>query len=305
MKRIILASLLICLLCFTACSSDYKHVLNAIQSFSVEDTLSNVDSAPCDVVILLGQSNATGVAANAYLEQKAPDEYAALINGSDNVLINYITENGGNSSENKFVKVVPGQGANKDYFGPELGIADALSKRATKQVFILKYAWGGSILDTQWFEGNCKRGELYDAAMAFVTASLDYLKSKGYKINISAVCWMQGESDSFDDTMTKRYHKNTTKFVEYLRKDLSKYSKNKFIFIDAGIAEIDLWKNHKDVNAAKKQCSEELDNYVYFSTQEMGLTTNLEPEGGPDIAHYDSLSALALGRKFAEYIVLS
>ena len=56
------------------------------------------------------------------------------------------------------------------------------------------------------------------------------------------------------------------------------------------------------VNDAKKRVADEDEHGVYFSTSAMGLTTNLEPEGSPDRAHYDAQSAFALGKKFAEYI---
>ena len=35
----------------------------------------------------------------------------------------------------------------------------------------------------------------------------------------------------------------------------------------------------------------------------MGLTIDKEPEGNPDWGHYDSLSELALGRRFGEEIL--
>lgn len=42
---------------------------------------------------------------------------------------------------------------------------------------------------------------------------------------------------------------------------------------------------------------------LYFSTIDAGYTISLEPEGDPDWGHYDSLSELALGRRFGELIV--
>ena len=42
---------------------------------------------------------------------------------------------------------------------------------------------------------------------------------------------------------------------------------------------------------------------IYFSTIDMGLTIDKEPEGNPDWGHYDSLSELALGRRFGEEIL--
>ena len=303
MKKIIFALMLIVVLvCLVACNSN--STLGAIQSFSIEDTLPKVNNSSTKVVLLYGQSNATGVASNAYLQANLPTEYETVSQGYDNVLINFITENGGNTSHGKFVKVQPGQGCSTDYFGPELGIASVLStKYSNEQVFIIKYSWGGTVLNDQWLDGDYKRGELYKAALSFTKTSLKYLKNKGYNPEITAVCWMQGESDSFVKDIADRYYTNTAKFVEYLRKDLSKYYTKDFTYIDAGIAEIEeYWVNPKTTNAAKQKYADEHENCIYFSTEEMGLTTYLEPVESPDKAHYDSVSAFELGKKFASYI---
>lgn len=278
--------------------------LGATKSFTVKDTLETVENKTAKVVLLYGQSNATGVASNEYLKQNDFEAFSVASSGYDSVKINFITENGGNSSGGKFVPCKLGQAANANYFGPEVGIADILSKTyANETVFIIKYSWGGTVLDFQWLNGNYGKGELYEAANSFTVTSLEYLKKKGYKPIIEAVCWMQGESDSISDDMANKYYKNTEKLVGYLKADLKGYTDGDFKFIDAGIAEIDAWVKHDAVNTAKKNYAETHENCYYFSTAEMGLTTLNEPAGKPDIAHYDSTSMLKLGRKFGEFIV--
>ena len=305
MRRKLLSALLgTMLLVLTAChAGGGGHALGAIQNFSVEDTLSEAAGTPAKVVLLLGQSNATGVAANAYLAQKAPEEYAQAMEGYDNVRINFITENGANSSHDRFVGAAPGQGASPDHFGPELGLAKVLaSAYPDTPVFIIKYSWGGSVLDTQWLDGNGERGELYTAALAFGKASLEYLERKGYRPQIAAACWMQGESDAVDATTAKRYYQNTKSLVNYLRKDFAAYAPNGFDFVDAGIAEIAAWVHPETVNEAKRRFAQENERNVYIDTQALGLTTLEEPEGAPDVAHYDALSAIALGEAFGKKV---
>lgn len=291
------------LLALAACTATGIASLGATQCFTVEDTLPAVDHVPAKVVLLLGQSNATGVAANAYLQEKAPAVYAEAAAGYDHVRINYVTENGGNSSQGRFVPVTMGQGASADYFGPELGMASLFSARyAGETVFILKYSWGGTILHNQWLDGHARRGELYTAAMAFCKTSLAYLTRVGYLPQVVAVCWMQGESDAVNAVMAKRYYKNTRALVGYLRADLSDYTVEDFMFVDAGIAEVTYWTHYDVVNAAKQRYADEDAHAVYFDTQAMGLTTLGEPEGAPDIAHYDAESAYLLGREFASHL---
>ncbi len=305
MKKIcIVLAILICICGFSACNK--KGSLHAIYSFSVqEDALETAYGKDAKVVLLMGQSNATGVALNTYFEKNDSEEYAKAVQGYDDVLINYMVDNGSNTSNGRFVKAVPGQGWKEGYFGPEVGLANKLAGQYNNAtVFILKYTWSGTVLDYQWMNGKYGRGELYNAAISFFKTSLKYLKSKGYNVEIMAACWMQGESDAFVEETYSRYYTNTQKMVEYLRKDLNKYSDNKFIFVDAGIAEIDyLWVNSTKINDAKKKYAEDTEYSKYFSTQEMGLTTLYEPEESPDLAHYDSVSAFALGQKFGELII--
>ena len=42
---------------------------------------------------------------------------------------------------------------------------------------------------------------------------------------------------------------------------------------------------------------------LYFSTIDAGFTTLYEPEGDPDLGHYDALSELELGRMFGKLIL--
>ena len=300
-SKIISLFLIFSLALLASCNEKEANSLGAVKEFTVQDALEEVDGLSATVILLYGQSNATGVAYNAYLQIKSPEDYSKCSAGYSNVLINFITENGWNSSSGKFVPCSLGQAVNEHCFGPEIGIADVLSKAfQDEKVFIIKYSWGGTILFNQWLDGKGNRGELYDASNKFTVASLEYLKSKGYKPTIKAVCWMQGESDSIDDNMSEKYFDNTKKFVGYLRKDLKNYCDGDFKFIDAGIAEIAVWKNHAIVNDAKKAYAESNADCEYFSTSEMGLSTLEEPEGNADVAHYDALSMLALGRKFGE-----
>ena len=301
-KKVLCFLSLIIILCLTACSSNNSS-LDAIQSFEVEDTLESVNNMPVKVILLYGQSNATGVANNEYLSKNDQETYNKALNGYNNVLINFITENGNNSSNNRFVMTKLSQGYTSSHFGPEVGIADALSSKANNETyFIIKYSWGGSILHNQWLDSKYHRGELYNAAISFTLTSLKYLKSKGYIPKIAGVCWMQGESDSLNRRTANKYYKNTKNLINYLRKDLIEYYDNNLLFIDAGIEEIDIWKYYNVINNAKYKISQENEYNIYFSTKEMGLTTNLEPIELPDLAHYDSMSMLELGRKFASFI---
>ena len=123
-----------------------------------------------------------------------------------------------------------------------------------------------------------KRGELYEAAINFTKASLDYLISKGYEYIIDGICWMQGESDA-NGALCNRYYTNTKEFVKFLRKDLFSYQKT-IDFIDAGISDSSYWVEYKKVNEAKNKFSNEDEHNYYIDTIDAGLHYNQEPVEG-------------------------
>lgn len=259
------------------------------------------------VVLLLGQSNATGCALNSYLEKNVSKEQFEMYQGGfSNVLINFSVDNKTNDSDGEFIKTTLGQGHKDIYFGPELGMAEKLSEEYKDEtVIILKYTYSGSFLESQWLDGE-NRGNIYNACIKFMETYMDALLESNYDAEIGAICWMQGESDAVSESVANKYYKNQKQFVSFLRQDLAKYASDSGIyFIDAGIQANTIFPEYEMVNAAKAKLAGESELNLYFSTIDAHLTTNLEPEENPDVAHYDSMSALKLGYLFAEQIISS
>ena len=122
MKKILLFILLFSVvLLITSCKKEND--LNVNQDFSIKDSLPLGNGEKVSVVLLYGQSNATGCSHKEYLLQKDKDTYDKANKGIDNVFINYVCENGSNSSNGEFVLCTLGQGASINNFGPEVGIA--------------------------------------------------------------------------------------------------------------------------------------------------------------------------------------
>ena len=101
-KLIALFILIVFSLCLTACNS--KDSMNARLEFSVEDTLEEVENTTAKVILLFGQSNATGVAGNSYLSLNDPDTYSKASNGYNISACGFIK----NSSGKKWVQIVGG-----------------------------------------------------------------------------------------------------------------------------------------------------------------------------------------------------
>lgn len=295
-------------LCSISCSGDADDEiveLNMNTDFRLSENLPRGNGERIKVFFLLGQSNASGSSIVSYLEENSTDEdFARFSEGYSSVLINYCIDDHNASSDGEFVNVDLTCGAAEGFFGPELGMADVLSKAYPDEtVLILKYTMSGYSLHYHWLSAG-ERGSIYNAFIKFASMNMEHLSELGYDARIGAVCWMQGESDT-TDFKAKRYFKNQSAFVSYLREDLAPYAEDKGIyFIDAGISDGPYCEPaYPIVNEAKRRFSELSPLNIYFSTIDAGLTTLNEPEGNPDFGHYDALCELELGRIFAEHIV--
>ncbi|MBR6745529.1 MAG: hypothetical protein IKM00_10010, partial [Clostridia bacterium] len=193
-------------------------------------------------------------------------------------------------------------------FGPELGIAEKLNEMYPDEMFfVIKYAWGGTNLYDQWLSpsGKGKTGEQYRSFVSFVQTSIEYLESKNYVVEIEGMCWMQGESDSLSEENATDYKVNLSHFIKDIRKKFSRYADDDGIaFVDAYIAaNPTYWVYCHTVNQSKEAVARSSSMNVVINTVTAGLSCSSEPEGNPDIPHYDSLSQIKLGHLFAEEIV--
>lgn len=257
------------------------------------------------VILLLGQSNATGIGRIKYLkENTTPEQFARYENGFDSVHINYCVDNHANCSNGEFVDVDLGCSVWNDVFGPEVGMAEKFAEAwGDEEVIILKYTYSGTSLYYQWLAYG-KRGSIYHAMKKYVDTYMQALRQAGYDARIGAVCWMQGESDSFEPHVYDSYYVAQFNFVSYLRKDFAKYAEEGGIcFIDAGISDSPCWPGYKTVNQAKEKMAADSDLNYYFSTIDAGLEWGVEPEEAPDLAHYGAMSTLKLGHIFGEYVI--
>ena len=288
----------------TSLSSSIDYSINMDTNFEINDCLNDGNNQKAKVIVLLGQSNASGCTYNNYLEMNtSKDEYERYQNGFDNVLINYSIDNRSYTTNGEFKKVDLTCGVKEGRFGPELGMSDVLSKEFKDEtIFILKFTMSGYSLNHHWLN-NYERFDIYNACLIFLETYLDYLISKNYDINLDAICFMQGESDT-TEYKASRYYNNLIKFTNYLRSDLDKYNDDEIYFIDAGISDSPYClPSYPDINKAKEDFSKLSPYNIYFPTIENGLTTMNEPYENPDLGHYDSLSMIRLGELFGEHLV--
>ena len=281
--------------------------LNMQTDFPMSDTLPDGHGQQVKVILLIGQSNATGCSLTSYLQQGvSQEEYTEFTEGYDSVRIHFSLDDGKYSSHGAFVPVDVNCAAGEGCFGPELGMAQVLSQAFPDEtVFILKYSMSGYSLHHHWLCDG-QRGSIYEAFLSFAKSSLEYLQENNYDPRIGAICWMQGESDT-TDFKASRYLDNQTAFASYLRADLADWEEEGGIyFIDAGISSSPYClPAYPAINEAKERFAALSPLNLYFSTIDAGLTTLYEPVENPDLGHYDALSELKLGQLFGQYIVKS
>ena len=297
----------IAIVCFFAFSSKTEEPV--VKDFYIRDTLPEGNGQKVKVILLNGQSNAEGVSRVEYLKKHVSEEdFVRYTSGYKNVMINYFNYNGKTSSGGAFEYLSAGEGCEPDrsFYGPELGLADLLSRHYPDEtVYIIKYAWGGSNLHTQWLSPSSKgkTGDLYQAFVRFTKACLSYLKKKNYDPEIYAMCWMQGESDSFQPAAAS-YGERSKNLVRDVRKEFSDYASEKGIyFLDAAISDSPHWLLYDKINSAKEKNASEEEKYIYLDTIAAGLEYQNEPVEQPDKAHYDSMGMIKLGEMFAEEVI--
>lgn len=273
------------------------------------------------IIILAGQSNAVGVGYVKYLEKHFTHEKVEEFKkGYDGVLINYYSHD---MKNNGFARTtVNCAEKNKDTFGPEVGIADLLSKKyPNEKIFIVKAAVGGTNIFYDWLPPSCageynkesfgfgdeeneyyrKGGWCFNELVKVLGESISILKNQGYEPEICAFCWMQGESDAFETETVENYGMRYENLLKDLNDAFGRYMKN-CIYVDAGISEI--WPYYREINAWKEKHAKETPDSFYIDTIEEGLTTSKEPEPEADTAHYDSDCTVKLGYLFADKIII-
>lgn len=283
-------------------------------------------SKVANIVLLLGQSNAVGVAFTKYLNRHfSPEQVAKFYEGYENVVINYRSHG---IVSNGFVKTtVNCTEKAKDTLGPEVGIAKNLTERyPNEKFFIVKCAFGGVNMHSDWlspsnegvydptsFARSCpdivkaiesakhpNSGWCYNELVELLTESIEILKNEGYEPKVRAMFWMQGESDSYDQDFLNNYIPRYHRLVNDLKKQFAGYFED-CTFVEAGVSK--RWLNYEELNAFKKEYAEK-EGHRYIDTIKEGLTTEHEPLENPDTAHYDAGSIVKLGELFAEQLSL-
>lgn len=296
-----------------------------------------------DVWILAGQSNAAGF---SYLSQDVYGQedisYRELLTQAD-------TRNGSGYSDVFYygatevradaqmpsislVEAQIGQGANGNYIGPELGMANVLADSYTDSspAAIFKFAVGGTYLCD--FEGagqqtkdfgnwsspsmteqakqdgitlHANNGKLYERLLNVVETGIDALEKQGYTPSIKGYVWMQGEADAVSSQLSSRYESSLKMFIEDLRSDVAEIAKDEKAalrpFVIGKICPSGAYGNYiSAVRAAEDAVAAQLP-YVYLvDTQDLRITNEDGTPNGSDAYHFNAADMYELGKRFAQ-----
>ena len=278
-----------------------------------------------NVIVLSGQSNAVGCSYVEYLPKTFSKEIIEKWrDGFENVKINYYSHD---LKSRGFEKTrLNCSVSDEDTFGPEVGIAEALTEKYPGQeFFIVKLAFGGVTLFNDFISPSADKkydpcsyadqkedaakalmagesfrpGWCYNELVKIISESMKLLEEQGYAPKIKAFCWMQGESDANNEEATVTYAHNYDAFLRDLKAQFVKYTDG-CTFIDAGVSTV--WERYIRMNEIKYTFAKNRADCAFIDTIAAGLTTTNEPEDNPDIGHYDASSEIMLGRLFAESI---
>ena len=279
---------------------------------SVLGACQNSSKTAIDVILMAGQSNMVGCSTYSGLATSiGTEQFNAYQTGYKNIKISYSnwTKNDDgtyeeqNSSKNKFVTTLLGEGNSDLTFGMEVGIAETLMENGYEnKVAMIKYACGASNLLDDWAAPSTgKNSQFYPGLLAYAKKQLALLESEGYKPTIKVFAWMQGEGDAFDGYCNE-YLNQLSALVGGLRKDLASYEDaSSFGFVDGGISDSTSWPRYQIVNEAKKQfAAQDPAHNLFIDTIAAGLDkTKLQA----DNAHYIGSAMVSLSHLFAQDIL--
>ena len=194
-----------------------KHCNFFVAFIIVLTAIGSVRSQEVDVILIGGQSNATGQGYISNLPRSFEVDRSVMFYYSK-----YL--NRGKGSEQWLPLCQASE--TDDKFGVELSLGTALQKYfPDRKIALIKHALSGSNLYSQWNPGNgeTEAGEEYRKWLETVYQGLNKLKEKGFIPVIRAMVWQQGEGDAREIAgmeNSRKYGENLRNLILRIREDL-------------------------------------------------------------------------------------
>ena len=182
-----------------------------------------------------------------------------------------------------------------DLFGPEIYLAHHLSGDGPRVHYLLKLAVARTALaPVDGEDGWAPGGHLYSELLKMVAAAVKE-KSAESRIRVAGVFFVQGESDASNSALASSYQKNIIKFIQRIRSDLYKMecSNLKNIpFVLARVQENSGWSQRDMVRKAQEKASRVLIRVKLIDTDD------LIPHMTAGANHFNEYGQSKLGERF-------
>lgn len=178
-------------------------------------------------------------------------------------------------------------------FGPEMGFARTLFAREKKPLGIIKVAFNGTGMTTDWDHKNPGAGgACYRVLVEETKKAIAKATEKGIASRIRALVWVQGEGDA-RDKKAQDYEKNLGEMLKTLRKDLKAPEMIVLVGVNTNFG------NGKNtfvpvIVAQQKSLAAHLPRCAYVDTS--GVTY-------ANAAHFDTKSVIEIGKRFADALM--
>ncbi len=178
-------------------------------------------------------------------------------------------------------------------FGPEIGLARTLYAAEKKPLAVVKTAFSGTGLRTDWNQlSTGDDGACYRAMIAEIKLAMAAAGAKGQALRPRALVWIQGESDA-NAQDAPHYEARLGAMIEALRKELSTPGMVALIGVNTQFGN-GRNKFMPAIVAAQQHLCTHLPHSVYVSTD--GSTYANE-------YHFDTAGTLDVGRRFARALL--
>lgn len=262
---------------------------------------------PRDLILVAGQSNAVGFDANAAelpvdagdknilfwwrCGDPPPDEYDSTSRGWTSLQpqprANPMPKTAGVGRQyGNFSKADGG-------FGPEIGFARTLQAREKKPLAVVKAAFSGTGITTDWRPREAgPSGACYRALLEETKNALEKAREKGIALRVRALVWVQGESDA-NAALAPLYAHNLGEMITALRQDLGAPEMTALVGVNTHFG------NGKNtfmplIVEQQKQLAARLPRCAYVDTDGLSHANG---------AHFDTKGTLEMGIRFAEALI--
>jgi hypothetical protein len=267
----------------------------------------NPTNEPRDLVLIAGQSNAVGFDADpAGLPVDAADAVVMFWwrCGDPPPDAHDVTSHGWTTlqPQPKGDPMSPKAGKPRQYgnfshaaggFGPEMGFARALYAQEKKPLAIVKVAFSGTGMTTDWNHRDAgASGACYRALVSETKSAITEATKRGIPLRLRAFVWVQGESDA-SAKCAPEYEKNLGEMIRTLRADLNAPELMALIGVNTNFGN---GKNKfmPEIVRQQQALAAHLTRCVYVDTG--GLTY-------ANAAHFDTKSTIEVGQRFAAALV--